>query len=106
MDMPIEFPHGLWIDRFPAYVGDRWISTANEFKVNSPGGQLSALVANCGAKEASEAADAAVSAFETWRKVTPTERSKVLRGWNDLIVKNKEEIARTISREMGKPISE
>lgn len=107
MDMPIVFPHGaLWIDRFPAYVGGRWISTPTEFEVVSPGGQPSAQVADCGTLEALHAVDAAVLAFEAWRKVVPTERSKILRAWNDLIVKSKDEIARTISREMGKPIAE
>jgi succinate-semialdehyde dehydrogenase/glutarate-semialdehyde dehydrogenase len=108
MDMPvIPLPGGsLWVDRFPAFIGGRWKAAASEFKVTSPGGQLPAFVADCGEKEALEAVDAAVTAFEGWRKVAPNERSKILRAWHDLIVKNSDEIGLTISREMGKPINE
>ncbi len=108
MDMPhIPVPGAtLWVDRFPAYIAGRWISPQAEFRVESPSGQLPALVADCSTQEAVQAVDAAVTAFESWRKVAPTERSKILRAWHDLIVKNKDEIGRTISREMGKPITE
>ena len=107
MDMPVVIPAGSrWVDRFPAYVAGEWKSLKSEFKVISPGGQLPALVADCGAEEAVAAVEAAVKAFESWRKVAPNERSKILRAWNDLIIKNKDEIGQTISREMGKPINE
>lgn len=107
MDMPVVFPSGsMWIDHFPAFVAGKWKSLPDEFTVTSPGGQLSAYVSDCGAAEAAEAVESAVAAFETWRKLAPAERSKVLRAWHDLIVKNRDEIAQTITREMGKPITE
>lgn len=96
----------LWIDQFPVLIAGQWVSTGKDFKVESPSGKLPAYVPECGTREAKQAVDAAVRAFEKWRKVTPTERSKVLRAWFDLIVRNKDEIGRTITREMGKPISE
>lgn len=107
MDMPVVIPAGsLWVDRFPAYIAGEWTSLKTEFQVTSPSGQLPALVTDCGAHEATRAVEASVAAFDSWRKVTPNDRSKLLRAWFDLIVKNKDEIGATITREMGKPINE
>ncbi|MFT3816682.1 MAG: NAD-dependent succinate-semialdehyde dehydrogenase [Rubrivivax sp.] len=107
MDMPVVNPAGSpWVDRFPACIAGEWKWLPAEFEVTSPGGQPPAFVADCGSGEAAQAIDAAVTAFESWRKLAPNERSKILRAWFDLIVENKDEIGQTISREMGKPISE
>jgi succinate-semialdehyde dehydrogenase / glutarate-semialdehyde dehydrogenase len=108
MDMPVIPVRGgaLWVDRFFAFIAGQWKTSNTEFEVHSPGGQMPAFVADCGTHEAIEAVEAAVEAFDTWRKVTPNERSRILRAWHDLIVKNKDEIGATITREMGKPINE
>jgi succinate-semialdehyde dehydrogenase/glutarate-semialdehyde dehydrogenase len=107
MDMPVAPALSpRWTDRFPAFIAGEWRTVASEFKVTSPGGQTPAHVADCGAAEAMQAVEAAVKAFESWRNVAPNDRSKILRAWYDLIVKNKDEIGSTISREMGKPINE
>ena len=41
-----------------------------------------------------------------WRNVTPYERGKVLRRWHDLLFAHQEELARVMTLEMGKPITE
>ncbi|MGA3190305.1 MAG: NAD-dependent succinate-semialdehyde dehydrogenase [Bryobacteraceae bacterium] len=51
-------------------------------------------------------ADAAVSAFASWKKTTVYERAAVLRRWNDLILSHGDELARLIATEMGKPVTE
>ena len=65
-----------------------------------------ASVADCGEAEARAAADAAVAAFERWRRTTAYERAAVLRRWNDLILAHVDALARLMSQEMGKPIVE
>ncbi len=79
----------------------------NTFDVVSPySGEVVGRVADGGAAEARQAADAAVTAFAQWRKTTAYERATVLRRWNDLILAHADELARTIAREMGKPVAE
>lgn len=95
-----------WIDRFPACVAGRWQDLTAQFQVTSPGGQPPAIVADCGAEEAVAAAETSVHAFGSWRKTAPNERSRLLRRWHEVIVRNAQHVARTISREMGKPITE
>jgi succinate-semialdehyde dehydrogenase/glutarate-semialdehyde dehydrogenase len=94
------------LDRFPAYIAGEWTSTDSEFEVISPSNQPSALVADCGPAEAALAVDAGVAAFDRWSKELPDRRSKILRVWYEVIVDGRDEIAETISREMGKPIAE
>jgi succinate-semialdehyde dehydrogenase/glutarate-semialdehyde dehydrogenase len=95
-----------WVDTFPACVAGRWQWLGSQFRVISPGGQPSATVADCGPAQAAEAVEATVRAFEDWRRSTPNERSRILRAWHDRVMAHREDIARTISREMGKPITE
>lgn len=107
MDMHTSLPpDSLWTTHFPAFINGRWESLPSVFDVRSPSGEPSAVVADCGAAEGARAVDAAVAAFADWRHVSPNDRSRVLRAWFDLIVRHKDEIGQTISREMGKPISE
>ncbi len=51
-------------------------------------------------------ADAAVSAFASWKQTTAYERAALLRRWNDLVLAHVDGLARLIATEMGKPITE
>src|SRR5271169_552098 len=53
-----------------------------------------------------EAVNAAKTAFEKWRLVPAPKRGDVLKKVGDIMVAKKEEIARTMTREMGKVIVE
>ncbi len=65
-----------------------------------------ATVPNGGAKEATAAVDAAYNAFPVWSKKTAGERAILLKKWFELINENKEELAKTMTMEQGKPYSE
>lgn len=52
------------------------------------------------------ALDAAERAFQTWKKSSPMERSSILRKVADLTRKRSEVIARNMTRDQGKPLSE
>jgi succinate-semialdehyde dehydrogenase/glutarate-semialdehyde dehydrogenase len=93
-------------DHFPAFIAGRWKRTETEFEVVSPCGDPGAFVSNCDVADATEAIESSVAAFENWRKATPLDRSRVLHAWHDLILTHREELAATITREMGKPIRE
>lgn len=95
------------VTRTRAYFDGEWRSTPDTFDVIHPGTLESiGAVADCTADDAKRAIDAAEVALKTWRKVNPYERGKILRRWNDLMFVHKEELARLMTLEMGKPITE
>ncbi len=53
-----------------------------------------------------QAVDAAADAFPAWARKLPKERGDILRRWFDLIIANKEDLARLITRENGKHLRE
>jgi succinate-semialdehyde dehydrogenase/glutarate-semialdehyde dehydrogenase len=73
---------------------------------NPADSQVIAKVPDCGPAEAARAIDAAERAFATWRTTTAKERANLLKGWFAQLIENKEDLARLISLEQGKPIQE
>jgi aspartate-semialdehyde dehydrogenase len=92
-----------------AYVGGRW--TAGEanatFPVADPAtGETIGHVAALTAAQARAATDAADAAFPAWAGLLPQERSTILRRWHELLAEHREDLARLMTREQGKPLSE
>ena len=56
--------------------------------------------------EAKRAVELSVAAFAMWKGKTPFERSAVLRKWYELILKDEDTLAKMMTQEMGKPITE
>lgn len=56
--------------------------------------------------EARQAIEKSVAAFAMWKAKTPFERSTTLRKWYELILKDEDTLARMMTQEMGKPITE
>ncbi|KGX86651.1 NAD-dependent succinate-semialdehyde dehydrogenase [Pontibacillus marinus] len=76
-------------------------------EVNNPAtGEIIATVPHAGANEAKQAVDAASQAFKSWSQYSAYERSEVIRKWHDLINEHKEDLARTMTIEQGKPLKE
>uniref|UniRef100_A0A672FHQ2 Succinate-semialdehyde dehydrogenase n=1 Tax=Salarias fasciatus TaxID=181472 RepID=A0A672FHQ2_SALFA len=93
--------------RTQGYVDGRWVSAASVFPVLDPAtGQEIARVADCGAAEAKQAVDAAYKAFQSWKRSTAKERSILLRKWFDLMTLHREDLAKLITFECGKPMKE
>src|SRR5262245_36875635 len=57
-------------------------------------------------EEARQAIEKSVAAFAMWKARTPFERSTVLRKWYELILKDEDTLAKMMTQEMGKPITE
>ncbi|CUH64321.1 Succinate-semialdehyde dehydrogenase [NADP(+)] GabD [Thalassovita gelatinovora] len=92
-----------------SYVGGKWTSAADGavLRVTDPAnGALIGEVAALSAGESTGAVDAAQAAFAGWSGMLPQERSDILRRWFDLIVAHKEDLARIMVAEQGKPLSE
>ena len=63
-------------------------------------------VPNMGGAETRRAILAAQAAQPAWRKLTAKERSLSLRRWGELMLENQEDLARIMTAEQGKPLSE
>ncbi len=94
---------------YPMYVNGAWCGQeSNELTevVNPATQQVIGAVPTGGAIEATQAVDAASASFKSWSKLTAEERYKILMKWHYLIDENKEEIARIMTMEQGKPLKE
>ncbi len=94
---------------YPMYINGEWVG--NDYSVftevtNPATNAIVGAVPIGGAAEAKLAVDAAHQAFKTWSKTTAEERSKLLMKWHILIEENKEEIAKIMTMEQGKPLKE
>jgi succinate-semialdehyde dehydrogenase / glutarate-semialdehyde dehydrogenase len=78
-----------------------------EVEVRNPAtGEVVGRVPNLGADAARQAVEAAERAFRPWAAKLPKERAAILRRWFELILANKEDLARIMTREQGKPLAE
>ena len=107
--MPLDALADARLMRNFAYVGGRW--TAGEanatFPVADPAtGKPIGHVAALTAAQARAATDAAAAAFPAWSTLLPQDRSVLLRRWFGLITEAREDLARLMTREQGKPVSE
>jgi succinate-semialdehyde dehydrogenase / glutarate-semialdehyde dehydrogenase len=92
-----------------AYIDGAWAAADNgaTFAVINPAnGETLARVPNMRTAETNRAIRAAEAAFPAWRARTAKERSAILRRWFDLMIANQEDLARILTLEQGKPLSE
>ena len=92
-----------------AYVGGKWRTAASgaTFPVTDPAsGDDLGEVARLSADEARAAVDAAQAAFPSWAGRLPQERAGLLRRWFEEIAAHREDLARIMTLEQGKPLSE
>ena len=77
------------------------------FDVNDPStGELIVKLPDMGISETKDAINAAHKAQKSWAAKTGKERSTILRNWFNLMVKNKDDLAKILTAEMGKPLAE
>jgi aspartate-semialdehyde dehydrogenase len=92
-----------------SYVGGRWVAARSgaSIAVTDPAtGGLIGHVTSLSAEEAREAVDAADAAFAVWAGMLPQVRAALLRRWFELIREAREDLARIMTFEQGKPLSE
>ena len=77
------------------------------FDVKDPStGELIVKLPDMGISETKDAINAAHKAQKSWAAKTGKERSTILRNWFNLMVKNKDDLAKILTAEMGKPFAE
>jgi succinate-semialdehyde dehydrogenase/glutarate-semialdehyde dehydrogenase len=92
-----------------ALINGRWIAASGDatFDITNPAnGSKIAQVSDCGASEAIDAVNAAHAAFAPWRARPAKERAQLLKRWFELLMAHQEDLARLISLEQGKPLTE
>lgn len=92
-------------------INGEWVAATNTFVVNDPGqgpdAKSSLANVSCfGTEEYNTAIEAADTAFHTFRKTTARERADLLQKMHDEIMDNKDDLAKIISLENGKPLAD
>ncbi len=87
-------------------IGNKWISKKETFPVTNPyNGKHLASVPSGDSKDVSRAIATAEKAFRTFKNMPAHQRASILEKTAELISKNAEDIAKTISLESGKAIT-
>ncbi|MGE0776659.1 MAG: NAD-dependent succinate-semialdehyde dehydrogenase [Sphingomonadaceae bacterium] len=90
-------------------IGGEWrdAESGASIPVTDPAnGRTVGTVPNMGRNETAAAIAAAGRAFKPWRQLIAAERSKILRRLVDLMIANREDLARIMTAEQGKPLTE
>lgn len=95
--------------RFDSYVNGEFLSAKSgaRFEIIDPGtGKPWATCPDCSRDDVDPAVQSSYAAFQTWSKTTPRQRAKLLLGWHERIVAAREDLARILVHETGKPFAE
>lgn len=91
------------------FIAGKWREARDgaRYAVSDPAtDEVFASVPDSGSADAQDASDAAHAAFPAWRAQTARQRAQLIKRWHALILTHTEDLARLISREQGKPLSE
>jgi len=92
-----------------AFIDGAWSPGASgtRFAVTNPADGLKlAEVANCDRTDADRAIAAAERALPAWRSMLAKERARIMNTWFDLTLANQEDLAKLMTAEQGKPLTE
>jgi alpha-ketoglutaric semialdehyde dehydrogenase len=96
--------------QFQNFINGKWVTakSGKTFENRNPANwdDVVGVFPKSGKEDVDEAVRAAKIAFEKWRLIPAPARGDMLRKIGDLLVKYKEEIAREMTREMGKVLTE
>lgn len=95
--------------RSKAFMNNIWVpaQAGGTFDVINPAtGAVIGAVPDMGVQDTDTAIAAAYTALPKWRAMLAKERGKIIRKWSELIEKNAEDLARLMTMEQGKPLTE
>lgn len=95
--------------RHQAYIDGQWCDASNgdvSEIFNPANGESLGTVPNIGGAQTRQAIEAAQAAQPAWRALTAKERAARLRKWYELMLANQEDLARIMTAEQGKPLTE
>lgn len=91
------------------YIDGQWTNSQSgeQLDVTNPAtGDVIQQVAKGGAEDSLQAIDAADRSFAAWKKLTAKERGAYLVKAADILREQSDELAETVTKEMGKPLNE
>src|SRR4051812_20524446 len=92
---------------FSLYLDGNWVETRDTVKVVNPAtGEAFAAMSAVGRAEVAKAIERAHEAFLAWRKQTGKARGEFLQKIANELERRKDEVARTITLENGKPLAQ
>ncbi|MBQ15050.1 MAG: succinate-semialdehyde dehydrogenase I [Gammaproteobacteria bacterium] len=95
--------------RQQCYIDGSWVDADDNstFEVNNPAtGELLGTVPKMDESETRRAIDAAQKSFAPWAKKTARDRAVILRRWFELMLQHQEDLARLMTLEQGKSLTE
>ncbi len=96
--------------KFQNFIDGQWVDaqSGNTFENRNPArwDEVVGVFPKSGKQEVDRAVKAARKAFDSWRLVPAPKRGDIMRKVGDLMVAKKEELARQMTREMGKVLAE
>src|SRR5262245_53437682 len=92
--------------REQCYVDGKWTGDPTIEVRNPATRELLGHIPNLGKAETERTVAAAAAALPKWRAQSAKTRAEILRKWNDLMVKHQEDLARLMTAEQGKPLTE
>ena len=95
--------------RHQAYIDGQWCDASNGDVTeifNPANGESLGSVPNIDGAQTRQAIEAAQAAQPAWRAFTAKERAARLRKWYELMLANQEDLARIMTAEQGKPLTE
>jgi len=105
---PVQLEDPL-LFREQCFVNGEWINAANgkETAVDNPAnGEIIGTIPALGAEETRRAIEAAEAAWPAWRARTGKDRAAIMRSWFDLMLEHRDDLARLMTTEQGKPLAE
>jgi acyl-CoA reductase-like NAD-dependent aldehyde dehydrogenase len=92
---------------FQNYINGQWVEGKSKFQTTNPASEeLLADIARAEISDVAAAVSAATEAFKSWRLVPAPIRGEMLFKIGDILKQKKEELARLLTQDMGKVISE
>lgn len=95
--------------RMQGLVAGKWCDADGGGKIdvtNPATGDVIGTVPSMGAAETRRAIESAKAAMPGWAGKTAKERANILRKWHDLMLENADDLAKIMTVEMGKPLTE
>ncbi|WP_304441631.1 NAD-dependent succinate-semialdehyde dehydrogenase [Caulobacter sp. B11] len=93
--------------REAAWINGAWVTAPAVIAVTNPAtGRVLGHVPALGEAETRDAVAAAEAAFPAWAARAAKERAAILRRWFELIIAHRDDLARLMTAEQGKPLAE
>ena len=93
--------------REAAWINGAWVTAPAVIAVTNPAtGRVLGHVPALGEAETRDAVAAAQAAFPAWAARAAKERAAILRRWFELIIAHRDDLARLMTAEQGKPLAE